>query len=83
MGGERAHEQVNAPEGHLQPLTCQVRPELGGREGRTGKARFHRTSNEVVINLVRHGSSQRRLQFWHPSRSQAEGEVRDEGEEET
>lgn len=55
-----------------------------GMGSKTRKARFLLTSKakeKAVINLISHRSSQWRLQFWHPSKTQAEGEVRGQGEE--
>lgn len=65
-------------------LKCCARPaaQPGGTGGRTGKARSHRTSNaaeKVATNLVSPKSGQGRLQSWHRSRSQAEGEAMGEG----
>lgn len=76
LSGRRRNPRAK---GDLQPSQHPARPasKRGGIGGRTGKARFHRipknTREKVVINWVSHRRSRRRLQFWHPSGSQAEG----------
>lgn len=86
MGGEGTQEQRSTPAGTLQPWAALSQASSrAGRNGRqNGKGEISLDlerrrgggGGKVVINLVSPRSSQGRLEFWRPSRSQAEGEVR-------